>query len=92
MPTETPPIKDVVLANLIRVQRRFLRSVNLERDFYSPDPLDGYLLTASAAAAFERLSAGIAQPHARAFSLTGPYGSGKSAFALFASKVIVQRR
>jgi hypothetical protein len=88
MPPETDQILDVTLAALVSVQRRFLRSVNLERDFYSPDPLEGYLLTASAAAAFERLSAGIAQPHARAFSLTGPYGSGKSAFALFASKVM----
>lgn len=81
-------MEDVSLANLISVQRRFLRSVNLERDFYSPDPLDGYLLTASAVVAFDRLASGIAQPHARAFSLTGPYGSGKSAFALFASKAM----
>ena len=88
MPTQTAPPQDTALADLVRVQRRFLRSVNLERDFYSPDPLDGYLLTASAVVAFDRLAAGIAQPHARAFSLTGPYGSGKSAFALFASKAL----
>ncbi len=88
MPTEPLPMPDAPLAGFISVQRRFLRSVNLERDFYSPDPLDGYLLTASALLAFDRLAAGISQPHARAFSLTGPYGSGKSAFALFASKAL----
>lgn len=88
MPTETTCADDTALADLISIPRRFLRSVNLERDFYSPDPLDGYLLTASAIAAFDRLANGIAKPHARAFSLTGPYGSGKSAFALFASKAM----
>lgn len=66
MPTpETSRKEAAPLAVLVSVQRRFLRSVNLERDFYSPDPLDGYLLTASAAAAFERLSAGIAQEYLR---------------------------
>lgn len=88
MPTETARPEDMTLAGIVSVQRRFLRSVNLERDFYSPDPLDGYLLTASAVVALDRLASGIAQPHARAFSLTGPYGSGKSAFALFASKAM----
>src|SRR5579875_1063655 len=88
MSTETARLEDAPLANFISVQRRFLRSVNLERDFYSPDPLDGYLLTARAVVAFDRLATGIATPHARAFSLTGPYGSGKSAFALFASKAL----
>ncbi len=69
-------------------KRDSLRSVNLERDFYSVNPLDGYLPTPSALAALERVAVGIAHPHARAFSVTGPYGSGKSSFALYACKVL----
>ena len=84
--------KETPLADIIHVGRRFLRSVNLERDFYSPDPLDGYLPTPSALSALDRVSTGIAQPYARAFSVTGSYGSGKSSFALYACKVLAPAR
>lgn len=78
----------VVLADIVRVRRRFLRSVSLERDFFSADPLDGYIVTASALASLQRIALGVRQSHGRAVSLTGPYGSGKSAFGLYASKVL----
>jgi hypothetical protein len=81
-PTGTP------LVEVVEVRRRFLRSVNLEQDFYSADPLDGYLLTSSGFAALERITEGVKHIHARAFSITGSYGSGKSAFTLFASKIL----
>jgi len=76
----------ISLSKIVRVRRRFLRSVNLERDFYTSDPLDGYILTASALSTLERLATGVSKPYARAVNLTGAYGSGKSAFALFAAK------
>ena len=62
--------------------------MNLERDFYSPDPLAGYVPTPGAFAALERIAEGIGNPTARAFSVTGAYGTGKSAFALFAAKTL----
>ncbi len=80
--------QETALADLVHLQKRFLRSVNLERDFYSADPLAGYFPTPSALAALDRVAAGIARPYARAFSVTGPYGSGKSSFALYACKVL----
>jgi hypothetical protein len=76
----------VPLVDLVRVRPRFLRSINLERDFYAPDPLEGYVLTPAAVSTLERLAAGVRQPAARAWSITGAYGTGKSAFALLAAK------
>ena len=78
----------VPLSEVVEMRRRFLRSVNLEQDFYTDNPLDGYVLTDSGIGALERVAEGIEHTYARAFSITGTYGSGKSAFALFASKVL----
>lgn len=78
----------ILLSEFISVRRRFLRSVNLEQDFGTANPLEGYLITTSGLAALERILEGVHRTHARAFSITGSYGSGKSAFALFASKVL----
>lgn len=77
------------LAEIIKVKSRFGRSVNLERDFYNRISLDGYVLTTTSSHALERLiEAFFDETAARAWTLTGPYGSGKSTFALFAAKVL----
>jgi hypothetical protein len=76
-------------ADIIRVASRFGRSVNLERDFHDHVSLDGYVLTTTARAALHRLSqVDTSASSRRAWTLTGPYGSGKSAFALFAGKAL----
>ena len=68
------------------VRRRFRRSVNLERDFYRTDGLEGYVVTAKARELVSRLADAIASPSGeRAWSMMGPYGGGKSASALFAA-------
>lgn len=87
----TPPVapgETWPLSALVNVRSRFLRSVNLERDFYTDAPLDGYVPTPGALAALGRISQGVTQPHARAWSVTGPYGTGKSAFALLLTKTL----
>jgi hypothetical protein len=94
MPRRTPiqvettaePLK---LSELISVVARFGRSVNLERDFYSQATLDEYVLTITARDTLERFYHGLENNSGvRAFTLTGPFGAGKSAFALFAAKVL----
>ena len=66
------------------ISRRFLRSVNLARDSVSGKGLEGYIVTASARQALARIGNGLSGSRTdRAFTLTGPYGSGKSSFALF---------
>ena len=76
------------LLDIIKVKSRFGRSVNLERDFYNRVSLEGYVLTITAQEALLRFAKAFSDPIAsRAWTLTGPYGSGKSAFALFAAKI-----
>lgn len=72
------------LSDHIDVAPRFARSINVERDFGYKAALEGYLLTSSGLDVLRRLGAAFADSLAyRAWTLTGPYGSGKSAFALF---------
>ncbi|MBB6050760.1 hypothetical protein [Armatimonas rosea] len=71
------------LSELVVLRRRFLRSVSLERDARSRTGLDGYIPTATALTARARIEAGLADPSSRAVSITGAYGTGKSAFALY---------
>lgn len=79
----------VVLSNLVQIRARFSRSVNLERDFFGCASLDGYILTTTARRTLRRISEGLTKPGgARAWTLTGPFGSGKSAFALFLASLL----
>ena len=72
-----------VLADHISVLRRFARSANLERDADRPEPLEGYVVTPRALDVVERVAtAAVAGQSGGAWSLTGPYGSGKSSLAL----------
>lgn len=81
-------MKSITLSEIISVKQRFGRSVNLERDFYSRVSLEGYVVTTTARQSFGRLLQACSNKTTeRAFTLTGPYGSGKSTFALFAAKV-----
>ena len=72
-----------VLADHVRVAGRFARSANVERDIAATEPLDGYVVTARALDVVERVAGAAARgPAGGAWSLTGPYGSGKSSLAL----------
>lgn len=65
-----------------RVRGRFARSVRVGSG--SVDALDGYLPTARALDVVRRVVRGMASNEgSRAFSITGPYGSGKSSLAVF---------
>ena len=80
---------NIPLSELFQVKGRFRRSVHLERDFYTENALDGYVLTATAREMVSRVISTLGnETTSKAWSLTGPYGSGKSAFALFAAKLL----
>ncbi len=80
---------NVPLSDLFHVKGRFRRSVHLERDFYRENAIDGYVLTATAREMLSRVISTLENgATSKAWSLTGPYGSGKSAFALFAAKLL----
>lgn len=72
---------------------RFLRSVNLERDFSDSTALDGYVVTPQVSLCAQRLASGL-RPNSgqRAWRVTGDYGSGKSSFALFLAHLFSESR
>ena len=68
---------------------RFTRSIHLERDLWDTEALQGYVVTATARQVIPRLAIGArAHTGSRAWTLTGPYGTGKSAFAKFVAQVL----
>ena len=77
------------LDKLVVVGSRFARSVSLARDAHRSDALDGYIFTPTGRDVLRRLADALCgNSTTRAWSLTGPYGSGKSAFALFAAQLL----
>jgi len=75
-------VTNQLLSQYFSLNRRYSRSINLERDFELPDTILGYILTERAVDALQRVLASIAKAQpTRAWTLTGVYGTGKSAFA-----------
>ena len=82
----------VALADYIAVVGRFARSASLERDIARREPFDGYVVTARALDVVERIAATAVNGTAGgAWSLTGPYGSGKSSLALLIDAAFGER-
>jgi hypothetical protein len=75
-------LRERALSNYFELHRRYYRSVNLERDLDKPDAVQGYVPTEKSAVALQRILSAVGDPNAhRAWTLTGVYGTGKSAFA-----------
>ena len=78
-----------VLADRISMRSRFARSANVERDQARPEPLDGYVVTARVLDVLARIASTATTGRAGgAWSLTGPYGTGKSSLALLLDAVL----
>ena len=72
-----------------RSQNRYYRSVRIDNDIYDIDNLRGYILTNHVLHLLGRIEEGLtSEVGERAWTLTGPYGSGKSAFALFLANLL----
>lgn len=72
------------LSQMFRLNRRYSRSIDVERDFVNADALKGYILTDRAVDTLERLLMSLNDPQGdRAWTLTSVYGTGKSSFAQF---------
>lgn len=73
-----------IYSDFVSVKRRYTRSVNLERDIKIPDSIQGYIPTPRSIDGLTRFIKSASQTHSvRAWTLTGAYGTGKSAFAHF---------
>lgn len=72
------------LSSYFTLNRRYSRSINLERDLVDPTSLPGYVLTERSEQTLKRIAESFAGRHPmRAWMLTGIYGTGKSAFGHF---------
>lgn len=77
------------IKNKISINAHYTRSVNLERDANSLDVVNAYIPTSRALRTFSRLADTFHNQQApRAWSLVGPYGSGKSSFSVFLSHLL----
>ncbi|MDE0678211.1 MAG: hypothetical protein OXH42_12890 [Acidimicrobiaceae bacterium] len=70
------------LADVLTVRSQFARSANFERDAESTESLDGYVVTSRALDVVSRVADTASGPAGGAWSVTGPYGSGKSSLGL----------
>ena len=76
----------MLLSDWVRLRGGVLRSINIAQDIERADVVDGYILSGQSLASLGRIVNGIqASTPNRAWTLTGPYGSGKSSFGLFLS-------
>jgi hypothetical protein len=79
---------DQPMSDFFDVARHFRRSANVEKDFREGSQNGDYILTPTALDSLRRLTEGLSpSSSSRAWTITGPYGVGKSSFALFVSRV-----
>lgn len=83
----SPAAKQLKWRDVVHLQPRYRRSVHLERDFATKEALAGYVVTPLVRATLGRVADGLTGSGSRAWSFTGPYGSGKSAFAVFLAQL-----
>jgi hypothetical protein len=77
-------ISSFPLAELVKVRQSGVRSVNVEQDLRESTVAAGYLLTAQARTSLNRIIERFeGNSSTRAWTLTGPYGSGKSFFGVY---------
>ena len=76
------------LSEVISVNTNYIRSINIERDSKLEQEFN-YILTARSLKTLSDISSRFTNTNQqRAWSIIGPYGSGKSAFALFLTDLL----
>jgi hypothetical protein len=77
------------MRKIVNLDTHYTRSINLERDADSSDVLKAYIPTSRAVQTLDKIAQTFNQHSMpRAWSLVGPYGSGKSSFAAFLSHLL----
>ena len=79
------------LEKKVTVNTHYTRSVNIERDSASEEVVGAYIPTSRAIRTLGKVANTFHENQApRAWSLVGPYGSGKSSFSIFLSELLGQ--
>ncbi|GLV54353.1 hypothetical protein KDH_12010 [Dictyobacter sp. S3.2.2.5] len=80
------------LSDIISLKRRYNRSINLERDLSLTESVLGYIPTSWALDTSEHIMSALVTDNAvRAWTITGVYGTGKSAFAHFLAALVASK-
>ncbi|WP_020160008.1 hypothetical protein [Methylobacter marinus] len=80
------------MEDIVQLDTHYTRSINLERDADSSEVLKAYIPTSRAVQTLDKIAQTFTQQSMpRAWSLVGPYGSGKSSFAAFLSHLLENR-
>ena len=80
---------DRKLIEYVEIAPRFRRSVNIEADFGRPDTLEGYVVSPLASELARRILQGAStEDGTRAWSIVGPYGTGKSSFLTYVGALL----
>ena len=79
----------MTLEESIKINTHYTRSINLERDADSKSIVDAYIPTSRTISTLSRIADTLHEENTpRSWALVGPYGSGKSSFALFLSHLL----
>ena len=77
------------IAKQVTVNTYYTRSINIERDLNSADVIKSYIPTSRAVRTLNRVAESFNEDTTpRAWSLIGPYGSGKSSFSLYLNHLL----
>ncbi len=76
------------LSDVIEINTRFCRSININKDLGNADILAGFICPTSSEIALINMAENVHATGQAAFTWTGPYGSGKSSLALFLSSLL----
>ncbi len=80
------------LSSSISVNSNYTRSINIERDVDSVSVIESYIPTSRALSTIKKIQNTFnEQDMPRAWGLIGPYGSGKSSFAVFLSHLFAKQ-
>lgn len=74
--------KDLQMSKLVSIDSHYRRSVKLDVDFGNASALGAYICNRSARVVVDALAKHISDGNQYAFTITGPYGGGKSSLAL----------
>ena len=72
----------MVLADKVRIARRFQRAIRIDADIGKLAALEGYICPRSSAEAIRTMARHVEENGQGAFTWTGPYGSGKSSLVV----------
>ena len=80
--------KNSFLIDHVELTPHFQRSIRIDIDLNKEDVLNGYVQQPTAKQVLENLANSLLQSKQSAFTLTGPYGGGKSSLALLLSSLV----